>query len=205
MIYDVSMLIHKDIQVYKNKEEKKPIFKNASNHENSSAYETNLQINLHTGTHVDYPLHMIPNGKTSDAEILDKLIGTCIVLDLTDCKESIGKADLMKHDIKENDFLLFKTKNSFSEDFLPDFVYLDREGAKYLQDLNIRGVGTDGLGIERNQKDHLTHKILLGDDRVIIEGLRLKDIEPKTYEMICLPLKIKGVEASPARVILKDI
>lgn len=205
MIYDISMLIHEDIQVYKNKEEKRPVFENASNHKNASAYETKLHFNLHTGTHVDYPLHMIPDGKTSDAEILDKLIGTCKVLDFTDCEDSISKEDLMKHDIKENDFLLFKTKNSFSDEFLSDFVYLDRIGAKYLQDKKIRGVGTDGLGIERNQVDHLTHKILLGDDRVIIEGLRLKDIEPKTYEMICLPLKIKGVEATPARVILKDI
>ncbi len=199
------MTLNKDIQVYKNKEEKKPTFINVSNHDQDLAYETDLHFNLHTGTHVDYPLHMIPGGKTSDAEILDKLIGPCKVLDFTECKESIGKDDLMKHDIKENDFLLFKTKNSFSDEFLSDFVYLDREGAKYLQDLKIRGVGTDGLGIERNQVDHLTHKILLGDDRVIIEGLRLKDIQAKSYQMICLPLKISGVEATPARVILKDL
>ncbi|MDA3931392.1 MAG: cyclase family protein [Tenericutes bacterium] len=204
MIYDISMRIHEDIQVYKNKEVKKPVFKNASNHNNSSAYETKLDMNLHTGTHVDYPFHMIPEGKTSDAEILDKLMGSCKVLDFTNCEDSITKADLMKHDILENDFLLFKTKNSLSDEFLFDFVYLDREGAKYLKELKIRGVGTDGLGIERNQEDHLTHKILLGEDIVIIEGLRLKDIEPKSYEMICLPLKIQGVEASPARVILKD-
>ncbi|QWC00255.1 cyclase family protein [Mycoplasmatota bacterium] len=204
MIYDVSMLIHEDMQVYKNKEEKKPVFVNASNHDNSSAYETILKFNLHTGTHVDYPLHMIKDGKTSDAEVLEKLMGTCKVLDMTACHDAISKSDLIKHEIKENDFLLFKTQNSYSENFIFDFIYLDREGAKYLSDIKVRGVGIDGLGIERNQKDHMTHKYLLEDDIVIIEGLRLANVEAKNYHMTCLPLRIKGVEASPARVILED-
>ena len=204
MIYDVSMDIHEDMQVYKNRLEKKPIFESASNHKNASAYETNLKFNLHTGTHVDYPLHMIEGGKTSDAEVLDKLIGTCKVLDLTNLDQAISKEDLKKFEIKENDFLLFKTKNSLTEDFIFDFVYLDASGAEYLKEISVRGVGIDGLGIERNQANHPTHKILLAEDIVIIEGLRLKNIKEKSYHMTCLPLKIKGVEASPARVILED-
>ncbi len=64
------------------------------------------------------------------------------------------------------------------------------------------GVGTDGLGIERAQKGHPTHKILLGNDIIIIEGLRLKDVPEDVYDMFCLPLKIPGVEATPARVVL---
>ena len=123
---------------------------------------------------------------------------------MTKVKTSIGKEELEKHQIEEDDFLFFKTRNSNFETFLPDFVYLSEEGAKYLNSLKIRGVGTDGLGIERNQKEHPTHKILLGNDIIIIEGLRLKDVPEKTYDMVCLPLKIKGVEALPARVILLD-
>jgi arylformamidase len=44
----------------------------------------------------------------------------------------------------------------------------------------------------------------LSKDIVIIEGLRLKDINEGPYKLYCLPLSIKGVEASPARVILED-
>jgi arylformamidase len=204
MIYDVSMLIHEDIQVYKNKEEKKPIFKTQANHEDDQVHETQLTFNLHTGTHVDFPLHMIAKGKTSDTEEITNLIGSCKVLDMTKVKTSIGKEELEKHQIEEDDFLFFKTRNSNFETFLPDFVYLSEEGAKYLNSLKIRGVGTDGLGIERNQKEHPTHKILLENDIIIIEGLRLKDVPEKSYDMVCLPLKIKGVEALPARVILLD-
>jgi arylformamidase len=204
MIYDVSMLIHEDIQVYKNKEEKKPIFKTQANHKDDQVHETQLTFNLHTGTHVDFPLHMIAKGKTSDTEEITNLIGSCKVLDMTKVKTSIGKEELEKHQIEEDDFLFFKTRNSNFESFLPDFVYLNEEGAKYLKSLKVRGVGTDGLGIERNQKEHPTHKILLENDIIIIEGLRLKDVPEKTYDMVCLPLKIKGVEALPARVILLD-
>ena len=204
MIYDVSMPIHKNIQVYKNREEKKPIFTNAANHQENQVHETKLEFNLHTVTHVDFPLHMIEDGKTSDSENIKTFLGKCKVLDFSSVQSSIGKEELMKHTIEENDFLLLKTKNSLSEDFLFDFIYLNEEGAKYLLEKKIRGVGIDGLGIERNQKEHPTHKILLGNDIAIIEGLRLKGIKENDYEMICLPLSIKGVEASPARVILKD-
>ncbi|MFW5794579.1 MAG: cyclase family protein [Bacillota bacterium] len=204
MIFDVSMLIEEEMQVYKNTESKQPIFKNVANHKNNQAYETDMKINLHTGTHIDYPLHMVENGKTSDFEDLYKLIGTCKVIDFTSCKDKISKKDLEKHNIEKNDFLLFKTKNSFTDDFIFDFTYLDASGAKYLQEKQVRGVGTDGLGIERNQKNHETHKILLEADIIIIEGLRLKAVNDKSYQMYCLPLKIKSVEATPARVILID-
>ncbi|MFW6319145.1 MAG: cyclase family protein [Bacillota bacterium] len=204
MIYDVSMLIHPSMQVYKNKEEKKPRFETIASHPNDGAHETNVTMNLHTGTHIDYPLHMIENGKTSDNEILDTLIGPCKVIDLTSVKHNISKFDLEPYTITDNDFLLLKTRNSFSDVFLSDFVYLDESGARYLNSKNIRGVGIDGLGIERAQPAHPTHKILLSEDIIIIEGLRLKDIREGTYELYCLPLKIQGVEAVPARVILKD-
>nr|WP_309544593.1 cyclase family protein [Xianfuyuplasma coldseepsis] len=203
MIYDVSYPIDETIQVYKNADIKKPTFTTIASHETDNYHETNVTLNLHTGTHVDYPLHMIENGATSNKENLDVLLGKCIVLDFTANKEAITKQDLQQYDINKGDFLLFKTKNSFSESFLFDFTYLTEDGARYLQEKKIRGVGTDGLGIERAQEGHPTHKILLSNNIVIIEGLRLKDIEPGTYEMICLPLNIRNVEASLARVILK--
>lgn len=192
------------MQVYKNKEEKKPQFDTVANHPNNGVHETNVTMNLHTGTHIDYPLHMIEDGKTSDNEVLDTLIGPCKVIDLTSVKHNISQADLEPYTINDNDFVLFKTRNSLSEDFLSDFVYLDESGARYLSSKHIRGVGIDGLGIERAQPAHPTHKILLSKDIIIIEGLRLKDIKEGTYELYCLPLKIQGVEAVPARVILKN-
>ena len=203
MIYDISMLIHKDMQTYKNNLGNKPVFQTNVSHETSSVHDTSVTLNLHTGTHVDYPLHMIKDGKTSDTENLDPLIGSARVLDLTDVVDSITKKDLERFDIKKGEFVLFKTKNSYTDSFEDDFVFLSEEGSLHLKELGIRGAGTDSLGIERSQTGHPTHKNLLGNGIIILEGLRLKDVEEGYYELICLPLKIKGVEASLVRAILR--
>ncbi len=201
-IYDVSMIIHDHMQVYKNKEEKKPVFKVHSDFETGSSYETELKINLHTGTHMDFPLHMLKDGKTSDSLNLEDLITPVKVFDLSNVIESIDQKDLENLDICENDFVLFKTKNSFEEQFNFNFIYVNESASLYLKSKKIKGVGVDGLGIERSQNGHPTHKHLLSSDIIIIEGLRLKEIKEGSYQMIALPLKIKNVEALPMRIIL---
>jgi len=201
-IYDVSMTIEPDIMVYKNYESKKPIFTNASNFDTGSHYETDLKMNLHTGTHIDAPLHMIRDGLTMEHFDLNRFITKVKVLDLTHVSGMITTVDLKEKEVQQGDFLLFKTKNSYEEQFDNRFISLSEDGAMYLAELGILGVGTDGLGIERDQPDHGTHKRLFDADIMIIEGLRLKNIEEGIYEMIALPLKIANVEASPARVVL---
>ncbi|MCT4605214.1 MAG: cyclase family protein [Marinisporobacter sp.] len=201
-IIDISMSIHEKMMVYKKKEQKKPHFKVINDYMIGNTYETDMRINLHTGTHIDAPLHMIKDGDTIDQIDLKELITKCRVLDFTEVGECIKKTDLEKKDIKAGEFLLLKTKNSYVDTFELDFVYLEKSGADYLQKMNIKGVGIDALGVERSQKNHPTHKILLGSKMIIIEGLRLKGVKEGTYMIYALPLKLKGVEAAPARVIL---
>jgi len=203
-IHDISMTVNALMTVYKNKLEKKPQLDVVSDFSNHTAYETKISMNLHTGTHMDFPLHMIKDGKTSDALDLHQLIRKVKVLDLTHIKDTIDEKDLKCFDIKEKDFLLFKTKNSLMEDFDFQFVYLSENGAIYLKNLNVSGVGTDALGIERDQIGHPTHHHLLSQDIIIIEGLRLKDIQQGEYQMIALPIQISGVEALPLKVVLLE-
>jgi arylformamidase len=83
-----------------------------------------------------------------------------------------------------------------------NFVYLEKSGAEYLAQLNVKGVGIDSLGIERAQANHSTHHILMSKNIIIIEGLRLAKVDEGIYQMYALPLKIKGADGAPARVIL---
>lgn len=202
MIYDISMTIHSNMQVYKNKTEKRPVFKQSASFEENGVYETDLSLNMHTGTHIDFPLHTIVDGKTSNVDYLDKLIGKAKVFNLDQIDYAIDKSDLISLNIKENDFLLFRTKNSFDDTFNPNFVFLNQSAAQYLVEKKVRGVGIDSLGIERAQPNHPTHDLLLGNDIIILEGLRLKDILEDEYDFYCLPLKINNVEALLARAIL---
>jgi arylformamidase len=203
-IYDVSMTISKDIQVYKNLDSKIPLFVIASDFETGSSYETKMNFNLHTGTHMDFPLHMIKDGKTSDSLDLSKLVRKVKVFDLTHLNDCIDQKDLVNLNILEHDFILFKTKNSYEETFNFKFIYLNESASRYLQNKNITGVGVDGLGVERDQKGHPTHKNLFAKDIIIIEGLRLKEVIEKEYMMYALPIKIKSVDALPLSVILVE-
>jgi arylformamidase len=201
-IFDISMSISKDMQVYKNKPEKKPIYKVTHDFSTGKIYESAITMDMHTGTHVDAPLHVIQNGKTIDDTSLEKLITNCKVVNLTKISEKISASDLLEVNIEMEDFILFKTKNSFTDEFKDNFVYLDESGAKVLRDKKIKGVGIDSLGIERDQPGYPTHKLLLQEGIVILEGLRLKDIEEGEYTLLAVPLKIEGVEACPVRAIL---
>ena len=201
-IYDISMEIHYEMPVYKNKDEKRPVIEVIRDFSKGSTYESRISMDMHTGTHIDSSLHMIENGATMDEFNIEKVVTICKVLDLTSAKDRITKEDLVHKEINRNDFLLLKTANSFKEEFDFNFVFLEESGAKYLKELGIKGVGIDSLGIERSQAGHETHKILLQNDITIIEGLRLKHINEGEYLLCALPLKIKGVEAAPARAIL---
>ena len=204
-IYDVSMTVSPSMTVYKNKAAKRPRLDVMANFQTDGVYETALWMNLHTGTHMDFPKHMLEDGKTSESLDLTTLIREVKVVDLTHLDVSIKLKDIQDLGIKANDFILFKTQNSTQEALDFNFVYLEAEAAFYLKNQGITGVGIDALGIERDQKGHPTHHHLLESDIIIIEGLRLKDVAMGHYQMIALPLKIDGVEALPLRVILMEV
>lgn len=196
------MEISEDMPVYKNYESKKPVFKNVSNHDVNEHYETDITLNVHSGTHVDFNLHMLKDGSTSSEAVLKDYITEARVLDLTKVVDKIEKEHLVPLKIKKNEFLILKTTNSNDDVFNFDFVYLAESAAKYLKEIGIKGVGIDALGVERNQKGHPTHKQLMGENIIILEGLRLKEVGVGVYTLIALPLKLKNLDASPVRAIL---
>lgn len=171
----------------------------------SGAMETHISICSHTGTHVDAPAHFVADGKTVDQIPLQKLFGACRVLDLTHVQEKIGVADLEKHVIQPDEIILLKTTNSFIspiDRFNYAFVYLGQDAAHYLAAKNIKALGFDYLGIERNQPDHTSHKALMIVEIPIIEGLRLAHVNSGPYFFCCMPLLLSGADAAPARAVL---
>ncbi|MGC5324611.1 cyclase family protein [Brevibacillus sp. SYSU BS000544] len=200
-IYDVTGSIFEGMTVYKNKPEKQPKLKSVSN---GYVTETRIDLDVHTGTHIDAPLHMVTDGAAFETIPLESLVGKCKVLDLTEVEDRITKVDLEKHAIQKGDFILCKTKNSFESQFNFEFIFLSEDGAEYLAQVGVRGVGIDALGIERSQEGHPTHKTLFGNGVIIMEGLRLNEIEQGEYFMVAAPLKLVGTEASPARVLLLE-
>ena len=203
MIY-ISWPITSDMTTYKNKSDVQIL--QTHNWEASAKRESQLACGMHTGTHVDAPVHFLESGITIDQLDLNNLIGPAQVLDLSAVKNNqITKLDLINFELTVGAIILLKTKNSnlaANSCFEPNFVYLDRSGAEYLASKKIKAVGIDYLGIERNQPEHDTHKILFTAGVIIIEGLRLAHVAVGNYQFICLPLNIVGQEAALARAIL---
>ena len=169
--------------------------------------ESRFSFGSHTGTHVDAPKHFVQNANGVDKIVLEKLVGECVVVDLTsiDHKE-ILISDLKNVPVKKGSRILFKTGNYkyLRGSVFPDsYVSLSVEAAEYLVQKEIFLVGIDFLGIEkRKNPGHPVHKTLLSAGVVNVEGLDLSEVEAGKYQLICLPLKIKDCDGSPARVIL---
>jgi arylformamidase len=203
---DISWPISNEMTTYKDK--KDVVIKSIKEFHVDGVREIQICMGSHTGTHVDAPAHFLENGETVDFILLEKLIGECQVIDMTDVNEKITVQDLQKIKIT-SDILLFKTKNSFLSPiskFDYEFIYLDASAAYYLiENFNLKSIGIDYLGIERDQPAHLTHTVFLESGIPIIEGLRLQKAEAKKYKLICMPLLIEEADAAPARACLIEI
>lgn len=160
----------------------------------------------HTGTHVDAAKHFFDDGQTVDRIPLDRFIGPAIVLAFADDLMSISAAELARHDIGSHTRVLLRTRNSSlltRSDFVKDYTYLAPDGAEHLVHRGVELVGIDYLSIEQfHSGHHRTHLTLLEKNTVIVEGLDLSEVPPGEYQLICLPLRLAGLDGAPARAIL---
>jgi kynurenine formamidase len=46
------------------------------------------------------------------------------------------------------------------------------------------------------------HRMLLGRQVVIVEGLDLSQVPAGNYDLLCLPLRLAGLDGAPARAVL---
>jgi arylformamidase len=166
-----------------------------------------MALGVHTGTHMDAPLHFIRHARSIDTMPLDATIGPARVIPIFD-RHSIKREELVAHAIAAGERILFKTANSDhswdSDRFDENFVFISQNGARYLAERGVRTVGVDYLSVGGFREDGPeTHEALLGAGIWIIEGLNLRDVEPGEYELVCLPLKLIAAEGSPARAVLR--
>jgi arylformamidase len=137
----------------------------------SSPAVSRLDLGVHTGTHVDAPVHFLEGAAGADQLPLDVLNGPC---------EVVAGSGVAQR-------LLVKDGEAF-----------DGAAARELVDRGVRLVGVDRMSVG----DEDAHRVLLSAGVVIVEGLDLSGVEPGSYELWCLPLKLVGSDGAPARAIL---
>jgi arylformamidase len=169
---------------------------------------SSISMGLHTGTHVDSPLHFVEDGAAIPSVDLTRFLGPAKVFEIN-CEKAISIADMQGLSINENDIVIFKTSNSDlpeSAEFEKDFVFIDQSAADFLVNKKIKTVGVDYLSVESyDAPEALTHRVLLSANIGIIENLCLKDVQPGEYFLSCPPLKIEGAEGSPVRAVLMEL
>jgi arylformamidase len=167
---------------------------------------SSLFLGVHTGTHVDAPVHFIDGALGVDRLSLDSLIGPARVVDMGAAK-AIDRLLLEEVAPEAGERLLFRTSNCErcwpSPTFVHDYVHLTPDGARFLVERRVRTVGIDYLSIGSPTEGPTTHQILLAESICIIEGLNLSGVEPGRYDLVCLPLRLEGGDGAPARAVLR--
>ncbi len=177
----------------------------------SSANVSQVSMSVHTGTHVDAPIHFIAGGAAIEALDLSILTGPCHVCRVQPAGKHISAGDLDALDLSAScQRLLLKTANSqrwtsMSAPFYENFIALTLDAAQWVVERGIGLIGVDYLSVEpMHNTEPVVHRTLLNGGVVPREGLNLAAVAPGEYMLVCLPLKIAGSDGAPARVILME-
>jgi arylformamidase len=164
-----------------------------------------LELGVHTGTHVDGPVHFIEGGTGTESIDPEVLLGEAHVVDATGLQADIDAQALETLDLPAGaERLIFKTPNSELwnlDKFTRGFIRFVESGARPLVDAGVRLVGIDYLSIG----DEGAHKVFLGNGVVPLEGVDLRKVDPGRYRLYCLPLALVGSDGAPARVLLEPL
>jgi arylformamidase len=169
-------------------------------------------LGAHSGTHIDAPMHFIRDGAPVDRVPLEPLIGAVRVIDIPDSVRAIDAAELNRHDWKGAPRVVFRTRSTtrgwMDSAFHRDFAYIAPDAAQLLADAGVLLVGVDYISAEQfGAPAPRTHQILLGRGIPIVEGLDLRPLRGGAgggdYDLIVLPIKVRGHEGAPARAIAR--
>jgi arylformamidase len=163
-----------------------------------------LHATVHLGAHADAPSHYGVDGRGIDACSLEPYLGPCQVIAVNVARGSrVGVADV-KTPIRAERVLIRTGTFPDSTVFNEDFAALSPELVASLHDRGVRLIGIDTPSVDLFDSSELpAHKTFLKHDMAILEGLDLANVPEGVFELIALPLKLVGFDASPVRAILR--
>jgi arylformamidase len=195
-IIDITRLLSEKTPVYPGDTE--PVF---IQEEHDWYRVSSLHLGSHTGTHIDAPSHCIGFNDTIDTIPIDNLIGKCRVIDARTAGPVIS-ASFLHGKLGTSRRILLKTDSPVSDCYSDAYPALSSDAADLLVSHRIRCIGTDAPSVEPAGDEGTVHRILLGSGCSIIEFLDLAHVPPGTYTQVALPLRLAGLDGSPARVVL---
>ncbi len=150
---------------------------------------------VHNGTHVDAPYHFIDEGKRIDEVDLNRFIGKAYVvfhegdIGAEDAKKMLEKAKKVDEEAARR--ILVKGK-----------AVLTPEAAEAFAENQILLYGNESQTVGSKETGKTVHMTMLGAEIVLLEGIRLKDVDEGVYLLDCAPINLGGSDGAPCRAVL---
>jgi arylformamidase len=182
---------------------------NSDMHDGANLTLSDVRTSLHVGAHADAPSHYLTGGADIAARCLDYYLGQCVVVHIEVAR---GERITPDHIANKIDAIcaprvLFRT-GTFPDPrrWNNDFASLSPELVDDLYHHSVRLIGIDTPSVDPFDSKALeAHHAFARNDMAMLEGLVLDGVEEGEYELIALPLRIKGADASPVRAILRTL
>ena len=159
---------------------------------------TSFQMCAHNGTHVDAPFHFIKDGKTVETLALGKMIGLAYVAEYDglvtaeDTRKILEKAELAN-------------KEASKRILLKGNAVVTLEAAEVFAEAGIWLIGGESQSVGPEDAPMAVHKVLLGAEVVLLEGIRLQEVSEGVYFLNAAPLALAGADGAPCRAVLVEL
>ncbi|WP_256391707.1 cyclase family protein [Natronoarchaeum rubrum] len=186
-------------------------------HESDGYRVTELALGSHSGTHVDAPSHLLPDGRNLDEVGLSTFAFDAVRIDCTDhgAREPIGR-DAVAAAPTDADLLVVRTgwSEHWGTNRYLDHPYLSSDAAVWLAEQGFH-VGVDTPNVDPTPRQEPTtertdepegfpaHRALLGSDCLLVENLRNLGAPPDRFELCAYPLPIPDADGAPARAVAR--
>lgn len=166
-----------------------------------------ITMSPHTGAHTDAPLHYDDAGASIGEVPLDRYLGPCRVI------HAIGVGPLVEQRHVEHRLrdapprVLVRTYERAPVDaWDPAFTAFAPATIDLLHAHGVRLVGIDTPSLDPETSKTLdSHQRVRAHGMAVLEGIVLDAVPEGDYELIALPLKWKGLDASPVRAVLRAL
>jgi len=205
MIYDISPDITEQLAVWPgDSPPSREVLLDMANGDNITL--STLRATVHLGSHADAPSHYGVDAPTIERQPLDLYVGPCQVLHVSAAPDTRIGVDVLPEKLGAPRLLIASGTYPDPNQFNQNFAALEPGFVEEISRRGVRLVGVDTPSVDLfSSRDLPAHQACLQNGVSILEGLRLADVPDGLYELIALPLKLVGFDASPVRAILRTI
>ncbi len=205
MIYDISPPISKNLQVWPGDAQMSRELLSAPQGEDGFTLSA-LRATVHLGAHADAPSHISPRGRTIDQQNLERYLGLCQVLCVPAERGACILPEHLPAPVTAERLLVATSTYPNPEEFNRDFAALSLQLIDHVHEKGVQLIGIDTPSVDLfTAEDCPAHKRCLDHDVAILEGLALGGVPEGAYELIALPLRLVGFDASPVRAVLRSL